>query len=336
MTPALKPARRWCLALLLLGLPAAAKAQSCATADDMDAATRSTLVNTAQRYFDMTARGDSSALQQSAIASVAADFAGIENAVKDHQTQLAGAQATPRPPFLLKQDATESLQRAEFLCGVFGKSGQTAGSAVFVISNLPPGNYAVATVDAKTASSGGYTASFVLQQEGAVWKLGGLYIREAESAGHDSSWYAQRADQFKANGQLRNAWLYYLEARDLLAPVPFMSTQATDKLYDAMHDLSVTDVPSGGSTVDLAAGAKTYKLTALFPQAVEQDIDLVVKYDTASVANTGQTFQDNIAVIKALVARYPEYRDAFAGVVARAVEPSGNDYGTLLPMNEIK
>ena len=34
--------------------------------------------------------------------------------------------------------------------------------------------------------------------------------------------------------------------------------------------------------------------------------------------------------------KYPEFRDAFDGVVARAVEPSGRDYGSLLPMKDIK
>jgi hypothetical protein len=43
-----------------------------------------------------------------------------------------------------------------------------------------------------------------------------------------------------------------------------------------------------------------------------------------------------MAVIHALVAKYPELREAFAGVVARAVEPSGRDYGAMLPMKEIK
>jgi hypothetical protein len=41
-------------------------------------------------------------------------------------------------------------------------------------------------------------------------------------------------------------------------------------------------------------------------------------------------------VIKALVAKYPEVRDAFAAVVARAVDPSGRDFGTLLAMKEVK
>ena len=43
-----------------------------------------------------------------------------------------------------------------------------------------------------------------------------------------------------------------------------------------------------------------------------------------------------MAVIKALVTKYPELRDAFAAVVARAVEPSGKDYGSLLGMKDIK
>lgn len=323
------------MVLMPLLLAGAAGAQSCATANDMEDSVRVALVNTTQRYFDMAARGDSGALKQNAIASVAADFSGIETAIKDHQSVLAGTQAAPRPPFLLKQDSAQPAERAEFLCGVFGKSGQTANSAVFVIPNLPPGNYAVDTLDVNTAK-GVYTVSFVLQQQGTDWKLGGLYVKEAQAAGHDGNWYADRAGQFKAKGQLHNAWLYNLEARDLLVPVPFMSTQATDKLYDEMQSLNLTDLPTKSNPVDLVAGGKSYKVTDIFLQAVEHDLDLVVKYQTSSVADTRQTFQDNIAVIKGLVARYPEYRDGFDGVVARAVEPSGNDYGSLLPMKEIR
>jgi hypothetical protein len=43
-----------------------------------------------------------------------------------------------------------------------------------------------------------------------------------------------------------------------------------------------------------------------------------------------------MAVMKALITKYPELRDAFAGIVARAVDPSGRDYGSLLPMKDIK
>ena len=87
---------------------------------------------------------------------------------------------------------------------------------------------------------------------------------------------------------------------------------------------------------DLAANGKTFKLTAMFPLAVASDFDLVVKYESASVANAALTYQDNVAVIKALVVKYPELRDVFDGVIARAVEPAGRDYGSMLLMKDIK
>ena len=43
-----------------------------------------------------------------------------------------------------------------------------------------------------------------------------------------------------------------------------------------------------------------------------------------------------MAVMKALLAKYPELRANFDGMIARAVEPSGRDYGTMLPMKDIK
>ncbi len=309
----------------------ATHAQTCLTAQDMDEATRSTLLTTAKRFYDMTARGDSASLQQSAIVSLASNFSGIENAVKDNQANLAGAQPLPRPPFLLQAEGAEPLARAEFLCGVFGAQGQTRNSAVFIIPNLPPGNYGIVTLDV-SSSQGAYTVSFVLQQQGNDWKLGGFYAKPAQVAGHDGNWFADRAREFKAKGQMRNAWFYFGEARELLVPVPFMATAMTDKLYDEMQAVKPADLPP----VDLAAGPKTHKLTDLFPVPVGQDFNLVAKYQAADVSDSGKTFQDNLAVMKALVAKYPEFRDGFAGIVVRAVEPSGRDYGSMLAMKDIK
>ena len=200
------------------------------------------------------------------------------------------------------------MERAEFLCGVFGSQGQTRDSAVFVIPNLPPGNYAITILDV-ASPQGAYTVSFVLQQQGNDWKLGGFYAKPAQIAGHDGNWFADRAREFKAKGQIRNAWFYYGEARELLVPVPFMATAMTDKLYDEMQTVKPPDLPP----LDLAAGTKTYKITDLFPVPVARDFDLVVKYQTADVSDTGRTFQENTVVMKALVAKYPEFREGFRG-----------------------
>jgi hypothetical protein len=332
----LKIALLACAAAALLGcLASSAAAETCLTASDLDDATRVAVNGAALRYFDLVAKGDVVTLRQNAIPSVASDFSGIENIVKDNQAALAGSKATARPPFVLDAGGTAPLPRAEFFCGVFGGAGQTRDSAVFVLNNLAPGKYSVVILDTPS-TKGAYTVSLILQQQGSEWKLGNLYVKARQSGGHDSDWFAARARDFQAKGKVHNAWLYYIVAISLDSPLPFMSTAATDKLYDDSQKLRPADFPGDGKTASLSAGTATYKLTALFPEAVGDDLDLIVKYEAADVSNTTLAYQGNVAVIKALVAKYPELRDAFAAVVARAVDPSGRDYGTLLAMKEIK
>src|SRR5208282_4049417 len=333
--------RRWLWLLLLaasVDVPSA-HAQSCQSAADMDAPVRITLESAAKRYFDMSARGDTAALRQNSIAAVTASFAGIEAAVQENQAAFTGARATVRPPFLLAVDGPEPLARAEFLCGVFGKAGQTRDSAVFVLNNLPPGKYGVTILDVN-GSQDPKTLTLVLQQAGAEWKLAGFYAKSSQASGHDAAWFTQRAREFKSKAQNHNAWLYYREAIALAAPVDFMSTLSTDKLYDEAQATQPADVPVNGNTVEMNAADKTHPWTwtwtEIFPLVVGHDLDVVVKYQSGDVSNTGRAFQENTMLIQALVAKFPELRDAFAGVVARAVEPSGRDYGTLMTMKEIK
>jgi len=312
-----------------------AEAQTCQTTADMEGAARTEIEAAARRYFDMAARGDTSGLAQNSIPDLAAHFAAVESAVKESQPAFSQAQPTIRSSFLLSAEGKEPLTRAEFLCGVFGPNGQTSNSSVFVLNNLPPGNYGAVIWDAK-ASQGSHTLTLILEEIGGSWKLAGFFARESQINGHDGAWFAQRAKEFKAKGQNRSAWFYFRQAIALTAPADFVSTLATDRLYDEAQSVQPNDLPINGATIDVTAGNKTYKLTAIYPAAVGSDFDLVVKYEAANVADTYQTYEANIAVIKALVAKFPEFRDAFDGVAARAVESSGRDYGSMLPMKEIK
>ena len=322
---------RTVLAVAIALLGASLHAQTCLTAADMDASTRTALLSTAQSDFDSIVHGDAASLRQNAIPSLASDFTGIETAIKDNQNGLSAGKPVARQPFLLQAEGSAPLDRAEFLCGVFGARGQTEESRVFVIPHLPPGNYGFVTQDV----SGGkrsYTVSYVLEQQGTSWKLGGLYIKPSEVGGHDGNWFATRARELKSKGQNHAAWFYFQEARDLLVPVDFMSTMLTDKLYDESQTVKPADLPP----TDLTGSGKTFKTVCDVPLIVDDELDLVVKYETASVANSSATYQDNMTVMKALLTKYPELRENFAGIIARGVEPSGRDYGTMLHMKDIK
>ncbi len=323
-------------ALAFLALSASTVfAERCQTANEMEDATRTALTAAALRDFALIARGDAASLRQSAIPSLAADFSGIEARVKENQAALAASKAAARPPFLLVAEGTAAIPRAEFFCGVFGSKGQTRDSAVFTLNNLSPGQYGVVILDAPTPK-GAFTVSLILQQQASDWKLGGLYIKSGQSAGHDSDWYAARAREFTAKGQKHNAWLYDLQAISLVSPLPFMSTAVTDRLYEDLQKSQPADFPAEGKSADLLVGGATYKLTALFSEVVGNDLDLIVRYQAADISNSNQTYQNNVAAMKALVTKYPELRDAFAAVVVRAVDPSGHDYGTMLAMKDIK
>ena len=325
-------------------------AENCLTSTDMDGATRTALTSASLRDFDLIVKSDTATLRQSAIPNLAADFSGIEGTVKDNQAALAGSKATARSPFLLEAEGTAPIPRAEFYCGVFGKNGQTRDSAAFYINGLAPGKYGVVILDA-TTSKGPYMVSLILQLVGPEWKVGGLYIKAAQLGGHDSAWFIARAQQYQSKGQMHNAWLYYLVAQSLISPLSFMSTAATDKLYDDSAKLQPADFPAEGKTADLspgtpasgtpasgapASGSAAYKLTAIFPEVVGNDLDLIVRYQASDVSNTSVTYQSNVAVMKALLTKYPELREAFAAVVARAIDANGHDYGTMLAVKDIK
>jgi len=325
-----------CLAIALpIVVPVLAAGQSCQSSGELDDAMGNSIVAAGRRYYAMAEKGDIASLRQDSIPSLAADFSAVEQRIKEHQQDLSGAQATVKSSFLLEASGPAPVPHAEFLCGVFGKNGQTANSAAFYLDNLPAGKYAVVVLEAASAQ-GKTTVGEMLEQSGGGWKLGNLFVVPQTTAGHDSQWFAARAREYKAKGEMHDAWWFYLEARNLVSAMPFMYTLATDKLYDEWHNSQPPDLPADGKTADLAAGTATYKLTTVFPVAVGNDLDLIVKYQSSNASNNSLAYQDNVSLIRAFVAKYPEVREAFAAIVARAVDSSGQDYGTELAMKDIK
>ena len=214
----------WTAVCLMLLLSWNAHGQSCQTASEIDAANKTAIQTTAQRYFDMASKGDAASLRQNAIPSLASDFTGIEGTIKENQANLSGAQAAIMSYFLLDASGPAPIPNAEFYCGVFGKTGQTANSAAFYLNSLPPAKYAVVLLDA-TSSAGRTMVSEVLQQVGTDWKLGGLYIKSAQVAGH-----ARVAEQVQMMHAARDV---LMRGRDMqVARGPCMPAQGTGHRHE--------------------------------------------------------------------------------------------------------
>lgn len=321
---------------LLLALtalfPPLARAQTCSSNDELDQPVKAALDGAARQYFDMSTRGDVAGLKANSIPAVAKDFSGIEQAVVTNKAFLAAAKPTITGTYLLDaSQAKATIPRADFYCGIYNSPDRIG----FFIPNLPPGRYAIVTQNVEGKDP--ITLTMILQDVGGnAWKLAGYYPRLGSLAGHNADWYISKARDYKTKGQKYNAWLYYLTGWDLTAPVSFMSTPQLDKLSEEMQTVRPGDLPTNGNPLQLPANGKVFSVIEITAVAVEDNLDLRVRYNTADASNSGAAFQDNMAVIKAIVAKYPEFRDAFSAVVARAVDNNGHDYGSVLAMKDIK
>ncbi len=328
-----------CRLLLALALSASAilpggqvlVAQTCSSGPDLDDATKAAIDAAAKQYLDMSKHGDVAGLKANAIPGIAGDFGTIEQAVVTNKPFLAEGNPTITGSYLL--DASESkaaLPRADFYCGIYNSPDRLT----FSIPNLPPGKYAI--VIQKANGKDPITLTLVLQNVAGAWKLAGYYPRLDAIGGHDGQWYLTKAREYKAKGQSHDAWFYYLTAWDLTAPVNFMSTPQLDKMAEEMQSARPADLPSSEAPLNLSANGKAFKVTEITAVPVDNNLDLRVIYQNANASDSGVAFKDNMTMIRAIVAKYPEVRDAFDSVIARAVDGSGHEYGSLLPMKDIK
>ena len=319
--------------IFVLGLlVASAAAQSCFTAADLDASTRGSIERAAQQYLSLAQHGDYAGLRSAAIPSLASNFSAIEGAVGEHQKDLQG-QGAGSGVYVLDASANSgTIQRAEFYCGIFNSADRVG----FVIPNLPAGKYALVT-ETVTGGRTPVNVNFILQASGANWQLAGLTINPKTVNGHDGGWFATQARSYHQSGANMAAYLYYWMAWKLAVPTEIQYTAARDKIADEMQAAKPANFPTNDAPLSVAANGKTYRVTTVFPEAVGSDLDIIVKYQALSdLSNTAAAFADNTAVIKALLAQFPELRNAFGGVVARAVAPNGSDYGTMLAMKDVK
>ncbi len=319
------------LLVAVLAASCALPGQVCTSGADIDTATATAIDNAAKQYLNMSKNGDVAGLEANAIPQIKGDFDAIEQAVVTNKEYLAEGTPTITDTYLLDaSQSKETLPRAEFYCGIYNSPQREA----FFIPNLPPGRYAI--VIQKVNGKDPITLTLVLQDVGGAWKLAGYYPRLDEIGGHDGQWYLTQAQAFKAKGQLHNAWFYYLTAWDLTAPVNFMSTPQLDQISSEMQSARPADLPSAASPLSLSANGKVFKVTEMTAVPVDNKLDLRIRYENPAAADSGAAFQDNMAVIKAIVAKYPELREGFDSIIARAVDSSGHEYGSLLPVKEIK
>jgi len=256
---------------------------------------------------------------------------GIASAVTGNRAAIAGANRQVRITFLLDTGATPTAD-GRFYCGVFGATEATANSAEFDIPGLPAGKYGVVIQDV-TGNKGPYALTTIFQEVGG-WKTAGLYVRPEAAMGHDGLWFLERAREYKTKGQNHNAWFYYFQSWDLMAPVTFMDTKLLSKIIQESNNIQPKDIPVGGNAVNYSANGRSYSLTDISVFRSDKALDLNVKYSVPKITDFNATQADARSLANALVAQYPELKDGFHNLMVHAIDPGGAEVVGMITLQQ--
>lgn len=325
-------------AVLCLACPGQARAVSCTTQAEMKEPARSAIVSAARSITQSAQANDVNGVKALTIASVAGNFGGIANAIQSLSPLITGATLTVDSVYDLNAtDAPAGQDEVQFFCGV----AANAAHVTFNIPQLPPGHYAFATVEASGVKSPQRIA-ILLQQPGpptgsptGTWQLAGFFPRPLLAAGHDGVWYWEHARTYARANQLWNAYFYFQTAAYLLVPADFVSSANLEKLLQEQTAATPPGLP-GMQPMTVSAQGNQFSITDLHTDASFGGLDMVIGYKTNDVSDSAATRTKTVALMKALLAQHPEWKDAFHGLWVFANAPSQHPFALELPMTEIE
>ena len=322
------------VALTSMGMALPAFGVSCMTQSQMTSAQRTVLEQSAEMLGANVKSGNAAAVRTQTIASVAAQFDGIQGTIQSVNTPIEHATLTVDGLYLLDASDLKAAEETQFFCGVPG----SPLTVEVTIPSLPPGKYALAILHA-TGVKQPQQLSMILQNDpvgSADWKLAGFFTRPMTMGGHDGVWFWRQARAYAARKQLWDAWFYYQTAQYLLNPVDFVSSPNLQKLQREAEQARPDNLP-GSDPLHIRAGTQSFDITSLHTGELSDQLDLVVTYNATPNQDMVAARTQVTAVMRALLEQHPELQSAFHGLWVYAATPgSQSPFALELPMDQIQ
>jgi hypothetical protein len=319
------------LCLLLAGN---AYAVSCTTQAELKEPERAAIALAAHSLATKMQANDVNGVRATTIPSVASNFNGIASSIQKLNPELAGATLNVTAVYDLDaSDVQPGENSVQFFCGVAANDLHV----IFNIPGLPAGHFAFAIVEASGVKNP-QRLSMLLEksgpQNGGTWQLAGFFPRPLMSAGHDGVWYWAKAREYEKSGHPWTAYFYYQTAVYLLHPAEFLDSNNFDKLVQELRGATPGGLPGAQPMMVNVDGAPV-AITNIRTDSTFGGFDLVVRYETADVSNLAATRTKSVALMKALLALHPEWKDAFHGMWVFAAAPNQPPFSLELPMSQI-
>jgi hypothetical protein len=327
-------------AALLLGLlpllcAARAHAVSCTTQAEMKGPERMALLTAARGLAAKMQANDINGVKADTLASVASRFDGIASTISGLVPDLQGSSLAVTSLYDLDaKDAEAGQDAVQFFCGEAANAG---AHVIFNIPGLPAGHFAFAVVEATGVKKPERLTMLLSKsgpQDAGSWQLAGFFPRPLTSDGHDGVWYWQRARGFAKAGETWNAYFYYQTALYLLIPAEFLSSNNSDKLIEETQTSTPPGLP-GEQPMSVTADGAPISITNIRTDSSLGGYDLVVSYQAADVSNPVAARAKTVALMKALLALHPEWKQAFHGLWVFANAPNQQPFSLELAMPAI-
>src|ERR1700742_1775399 len=309
-------------------------AVSCTTQAEMKGPERDAMVAAARAIASNVQSGNVSGVRAATIPSVASNFDRIASTISNLSPTIKGGALSVTSVYDLQaMDAPPGEDAVQFFCGVAANDLHV----IFNIPRLPAGHFAFAIVEA-TGIKNPQRLSMLLEksapQEAGTWQLAGFFPRPLTSAGHDGVWYWEQARAYNKAGHPWSAYFYYQTAIYLLLPADFVDSNNFDKLIQEVRTATPGGLP-GAQPMMINVDGAPVAVTNLHTDNTFGGFDLVVRYETADVSNLVTARAKSVALMKALLALHPEWKEAFHGMWVFANAPNQQPFSLELSMPQI-
>jgi hypothetical protein len=321
-------------AVLCLLSASNAYAVSCTTQAEMKGPQRDAIVAAARAIATNMQAGNVNGVRAATIPSVASNFDRIASTIQSLNPALQGAALSVTSVYDLDAtDAPPGEDAVQFFCGVAANDLHV----IFNIPRLPAGHFAFAIVEA-TGVKNPQRLAMLLENSGAQnptgWQLAGFFPRPLMSAGHDGVWYWVKAREFHSAGQPWNAYFYYQTAIYLLLPADFVDSNNFDKLIQETRASTPVGLP-GAQPMSVDVAGSPVAVTNIHTDNTFGGFDLVVRYETSDVSDPAAARTRTVALMKALLAMHPEWKEGFHGMWVFANAPNQQPFSLELSMQAI-
>jgi hypothetical protein len=291
---------------------------------------RDAIVTAVRAIASRMQANDANGVKAATIPSVAGNFGGIASSIQKLNPDLTGATLAVTSVYDLDAtDAQPGEDAVQFFCGVAANDLHV----IFNIPRLPAGHFAFAIVEA-TGVKNPQRLSMLLEKNAGTWQLAGFFPRPLLSAGHDGVWYWEKARAFNKAGHPWSAYFYYQTAAYLLLPAEFVDSNNFDKLIQELRAATPGGLP-GAQPMTVNVDGSPVAVTNLRTDSALGGFDLVVRYETADVSNLAAARTRSVALMKALLALHPDWKEAFHGLWVFANAPNQQPFSLELSMPEI-